>query len=677
MLADQGQMRLNANFGTSSPYWRLAFDSNALELTAVKGKTHIAVALSAMQAAKIRRLSGTIASLDITIPLDGQPIHLHLVGRRINKREWAGTASAYSDTQAVARDLVHGLSFAEQVVSEANSVIVIIDQYGCIQRFNRLSEEYTGLLEQDVIGRNVFQLFMSPPEAAASRRNIAGFFHSGASYEVERLIKTVKGERLFLFRNKFVHSGSGKNEVFLICSGTDITEERRAQERLRVLANTDIITGLPNRNAIQEHINQAIVGREDSNIGLVYLDLDNFKKVNDAYGHMFGDRLLIEVSHSIRGCLNQGEMLARLGGDEFLVMVCKADRILLQELAQRIIDRLKIPFHIDLIEVYTGCSIGIALCPEHGSDLDSLIRSADTAMYVAKEQGKRTFVVFSPEMNQRVAEYMWLDTNLRKGLEQDQLVVYYQPKIETNSGKVCSVESLIRWDSPERGLISPQQFISYAEESGLIVPLGRWVLQTAARQAAKWQQQGMNIRIAVNLSARQLVDGGVVTDLASVLKENQLPCCPLDFELTESSLIEDETRACEIIAQLRALGAQVHLDDFGTGYSSLAQLARIPLDAIKLDKSFVRGVNQAPVSQSLIRAIVAVAEALRFRVIAEGVETESENQFLDCVGVDEKQGFLFARPMLPDQLERWLQSYRPQSSSNDAGVEDISQRGSG
>ncbi|CAI1139766.1 cyclic di-GMP phosphodiesterase [Serratia grimesii] len=663
MFADQGPMLLNAHFGTNSPYWRLAFDSNALALSAVKGKTHMAVALSAMQAAKIRRLSGITASLDITITLGGEPIHLHLVGRRINNLEWAGTASAFSDTQSVARDLVHGLSFAEQVVSEANSVIVIVDQHGRIQRFNRLSEEYTGLHEHDVIGKNVFQLFMSPEEATASRRNIAGFFRNGSSYEVERWIKTVKGERLFLFRNKFVHSGSGKNEVFLICSGTDITEERRAQERLRVLANTDIITGLPNRNAIQDKITQSIATRDGNNIGLVYLDLDNFKKVNDAYGHMFGDRLLVEVSLAVLGCLAPDQTLARLGGDEFLVLAQEADREMLQRLAQRIIDRLKTPFRIGLIEVYTGCSIGIALCPEHGNDLDSLIRSADTAMYVAKEHGKRTYTVFSPEMNKRVAEYMWLDTNLRKGLEQNQLVVYYQPKIEALSGKVCSVEALVRWDSPERGLIPPLQFISYAEESGLIGPLGRWVLQTAAKQAAHWKRQGLELRVAVNLSARQLVDDSIVEDLAQVLQQNQLIPCLLDFELTESSLIEDEKRAREVITRLRELGAQVHLDDFGTGYSSLAQLSRIPLDAIKLDKSFVRGVNFNPVSQSLVRAIVAAAEALKFRVIAEGVETESENQFLDEVGVDEKQGFLFARPMLPEQLEHWLLSYRPQSPS--------------
>ena len=386
-----------------------------------------------------------------------------------------------------------------------------------------------------------------------------------------------------------MHSGSGKNEVYLICSGTDITEERRAQERLRVLANTDLITGLPNRNAIQDKINHAIATRGEESFGLVYLDLDNFKKVNDAYGHMFGDRLLVEVALAILGCLSPDQVLARLGGDEFLVLAPQTDRERLQTLAQRIIDRLKTPFRIGLIEVYTGCSIGIALCPEHGNDLDSLIRSADTAMYVAKEHGKRTYTVFSPEMNKRVAEYMWLDTNLRKGLEQNQLVLYYQPKIDARSGEVHSVEALVRWDSPERGLIPPLQFISYAEESGLIGPLGQWVLQTAAGQAAQWQEQGLNLRVAVNLSARQLADDSIVNDLLGVLRRHRMAPCLLDFELTESSLIEDENRARALITRLRELGAQVHLDDFGTGYSSLAQLARIPLDAIKLDKASCAG----------------------------------------------------------------------------------------
>jgi len=290
------------------------------------------------------------------------------VGRKISRREWAGTASAWNDTPSVARDLVQGLSFAEQVVSEANSVIVILDKMGNIQRFNRLCEEYTGLKEHEVIGQNVYKLFMSPSEAAASRQNISTFFRDGSSYEVERWIKTCKGQRLFLFRNKFVHSGSGKNEIFLICSGTDITEERRAQERLRVLANTDTVTGLPNRNAIYELITEAITQRGDTQVGIVYLDLDNFKKVNDAYGHMFGDQLLQSVSLAILSCLEEGQVLARLGGDEFIVLSSDTSQSSLEAMASRILTRLKLPFRIGLIEVYTSCSLGIALAPQHGLD---------------------------------------------------------------------------------------------------------------------------------------------------------------------------------------------------------------------------------------------------------------------------------------------------------------------
>ncbi|VFS43596.1 RNase II stability modulator [Enterobacter cancerogenus] len=615
------------------------------------------VALSDEQAERIRELTVITSSISMTLSLYGVDVPVHLVGRKINKHEWAGTASAWNDTPSVARDLAQGLSFAEQVVSEANSVIVILDQHGNIQRFNRLSEEYTGLKEQEVIGQNVFKLFMSRSEAAASKRNISGFFRNGSSYEVERWIKTRKGQRLFLFRNKFVHSGSGKNEIFLICSGTDITEERRAQERLRVLANTDTITGLPNRNAIHELISDAINARGDRQVGIVYLDLDNFKKVNDAYGHMFGDQLLQAVALAILSCLDEGQTLARLGGDEFIVMASDTSQSSLEAMASRILTRLRQPFRIGLIEVYTGCSLGIALAPQHGTDRESVIRNADTAMYTAKESGRGKFCVFSPEMNQRVFEYLWLDTNLRKALDNDQLLIHYQPKM-TWRGEVRSLEALVRWQSPERGLIPPMEFISYAEESGLIVPLGRWVMLDVVRQVAKWRDKGINLRVAVNVSARQLADQTIFSDLKQALSDLNFEYCPIDVELTESCLIENEELALSVIQQFSQLGAQIHLDDFGTGYSSLSQLARFPIDAIKLDQSFVRDIHKQSISQSLVRAIVAVAQALNLQVIAEGVESAKEDAFLTKNGVNERQGFLFAKPMPAAAFERWLKRYQ-------------------
>ncbi|WP_213776010.1 cyclic di-GMP phosphodiesterase [Enterobacter hormaechei] len=658
MMDDLEQNLLFRYMGTHSPWWRLTADSNALHLAASESADIIqVVALDDEQAALIRQLTVITSSIAMTLPLYGVDVPVHLVGRKINKNEWAGTASAWNDTPSVARDLAQGLSFAEQVVSEANSVIVILDQNGNIQRFNRLSEEYTGLKEQEVIGQNVFKLFMSRSEAAASKRNITGFFRNGSSYEVERWIKTRKGQRLFLFRNKFVHSGSGKNEIFLICSGTDITEERRAQERLRVLANTDTITGLPNRNAIHELISDAITARGDTQIGVVYLDLDNFKKVNDAYGHMFGDQLLQAVALAILSCLDEGQTLARLGGDEFIVLATDTSQGALEAMASRILTRLRQPFRIGLIEVYTGCSLGIALAPQHGNDRESVIRNADTAMYTAKENGRGKFCVFSPEMNQRVFEYLWLDTNLRKALDNDQLLIHYQPKI-TWRGEVRSLEALVRWQSPERGLIPPMEFISYAEESGLIVPLGRWVMLDVVRQVAKWRDKGINLRVAVNVSARQLADQTIFSDLKQALKDLSFEYCPIDVELTESCLIENEELALSVIQQFSRLGAQIHLDDFGTGYSSLSQLARFPIDAIKLDQAFVRDIHKQSISQSLVRAIVAVAQALNLQVIAEGVESAKEDAFLTKNGVNERQGYLFAKPMPAAAFERWLKRYQ-------------------
>ncbi|MGM8328239.1 cyclic di-GMP phosphodiesterase [Enterobacter hormaechei subsp. xiangfangensis] len=658
MMDDLEQNLLFRYMGTHSPWWRLTADSNALHLAASESADIIqVVALDDEQAALIRQLTVITSSIAMTLPLYGVDVPVHLVGRKINKNEWAGTASAWNDTPSVARDLAQGLSFAEQVVSEANSLIVILDQNGNIQRFNRLSEEYTGLKEQEVIGQNVFKLFMSRSEAAASKRNITGFFRNGSSYEVERWIKTRKGQRLFLFRNKFVHSGSGKNEIFLICSGTDITEERRAQERLRVLANTDTITGLPNRNAIHELISDAITARGDTQVGVVYLDLDNFKKVNDAYGHMFGDQLLQAVALAILSCLDEGQTLARLGGDEFIVMATDTSQGALEAMASRILTRLRQPFRIGLIEVYTGCSLGIALAPQHGNDRESVIRNADTAMYTAKENGRGKFCVFSPEMNQRVFEYLWLDTNLRKALDNDQLLIHYQPKM-TWRGEVRSLEALVRWQSPERGLIPPMEFISYAEESGLIVPLGRWVMLDVVRQVAKWRDKGINMRVAVNVSARQLADQTIFSDLKQALKDLNFEYCPIDVELTESCLIENEELALSVIQQFSRLGAQIHLDDFGTGYSSLSQLARFPIDAIKLDQSFVRDIHKQSISQSLVRAIVAVAQALNLQVIAEGVESAKEDAFLTKNGVNERQGYLFAKPMPAAAFERWLKRYQ-------------------
>ncbi|CAN0627972.1 cyclic di-GMP phosphodiesterase PdeR [Burkholderia multivorans] len=648
---------LETRFGTSSPCWRLGSDSNALALAAVRGMANVSVALTAAQAAQIRAMTGVTSHLVLEIALFGRPVSLHLVGKKLDTTGWAGTASAYTDTLSVARDLAHGLAFAEQVVSEVNSLVVILDRNGIVQRFNRLCEEVTGMREVDVIGKSAFALFMSPEQGAQSRSNIAGFFSSSQPTSVERYINTVNGPRLYQFRNKFVQSGSGIDEQFLICSGTDITEERNAQQRLTELANTDVLTGLPNRHAINEKIAAALNASRDDDqhqVGILFLDLDNFKRVNDHYGHVTGDRLLKDVSAIIKGCVPGGATLARLGGDEFLVLFEHATRSLLEATAQLILDRLRTPIHLDLMEIYTSCSIGVALYPQHGNTLETLIRNADTAMYVAKEAGRHTYRVFTLDMNQKVAKYMWLDTNLRKALEEEQFVLHYQPLVDMATGDVHSVEALIRWQSPERGLVAPTEFIRHAEESGLIGPLGRWVMRTAVAQAARWKAKGLDVRISINVSARQLCDANIVGHFASILESEGLKPGMIDIELTESCLIDDERSVLRMMKQFRHLGAEIHLDDFGTGYSSLSQLARLPIDVIKLDRSFISGIDHNAKSQALVRSMVGLARALNFAVVAEGAETHAEVDFLKEVSVDYVQGYVYARPMSAHAFEAWL-----------------------
>jgi cyclic di-GMP phosphodiesterase Gmr len=661
MDGEQDCALLEAHFGTASPFWRLGSDSNALELAAVRGLVNVSVALNSAQAAQIRSLSGITSHLTLEILLSGHPILLHLVGKKVNTTDWAGTASAYTDTESVARDLAHGLSCAEQVVSEVNSLVVILDRHGVVQRFNRMCEEVTGLREEDVVGKNAIALFMTSEQGEESRRNIATFFSTSKPYSVERYINTVNGPRLFLFRNTFVRSGSGADEQFLICSGTDITEERNAQQRLFELANTDGLTGLPNRHAINEKIKAALAGNVDESeprIGIMFFDLDNFKRVNDHYGHVLGDRLLKEVSCVIKSCLPPDATLGRLGGDEFLALFDNATSSLLEAAAERVLERLRVPFNLDLMEIYTNCSIGIALYPQHGHTLERLIRSADTAMYVAKDAGKHTYRFFSAEMDWNVAEDMWLDTNLRKALEENQFVLHYQPLLNMTTGGVHGAEALIRWHSPERGLVAPAEFIRYAEESGLIGPLGRWVMREAAAQAARWKANGLDIRISVNVSARQLCDTDIAKRFGEIIEAAGLQPGQLDIELTESCFIEDEGTALRLIKQFRELGARIHLDDFGTGYSSLAQLVRLPLDLIKLDRSFITGIDNNPKSQALVRSIVAIAQALHFSVLAEGVETEAEADFLKRIGVDFAQGFLYAKPMPVETFEVWMAKHR-------------------
>jgi len=646
--------KLFAHFGTVTPVWELQSDSDTLVLSSGNGAQALGIPLAIDQAEDIRSLTGAITHRLFDLNIFGEPLRLHLVGRKVDKTLWSGTVASFADSGAVADNLSDGLRFAEQVVSEVNSWVVILGQDGKIKRFNKVCEEGSGFKEEEMIGLSAHELFMPEADRKASQANIAKFFTNDNPMEAERPVRTKKGLRMIHWRNKLVQSGSGNKEAYLVCSGTDVTEERKAQMKLVELANTDVLTGLPNRYSMQSLITDATEAEDKKPFGVIFLDLDNFKKVNDHYGHVVGDKLIVEVASAISECLRAVDTVARIGGDEFLISINDGDVKVVEEIALKILARMKQPFQLERAEIYSGCSIGVAMYPEHGETLDELVRNADTAMYVAKEEGKKTFRTFDISMHEKVTAYVWLDNNLRKAIEEEQFELYYQPKLNLKTGKVDSVEALIRWNSPTRGMINPMEFIPYAEESGMIVALGQWVIDQSARQAGEWKRAGVELRIAFNLSMRQLIHPTLVQDFKAAIEREGVFPSRLDVEITESCFMDDELRAHSVLQSFRDLGAGVHLDDFGTGFSSLSQLTRLPLDVIKLDRSFISSFGTDPKAKALVRAMVAAGQELDLKVVAEGVETAEQAKFLGEIGVNFAQGYLFGRPMPIGQFNEWM-----------------------
>lgn len=646
------------HFGTTNPHWWLSSDSDALKLSKDGLQSSRTITLTEEQAASIRALKGVTSCVRLDVEIFSEAVTLYLIGRKIDPWTWAGTASDRADVDALAHSMSQAIAYSEQVITEVNSILVIIDSNGKIKRFNRLCEEVTGIKEEHVLGHDAHDLFMLESEHSDARANIKEFFKTKKPFDIVRPVNGKYGVRHILWRNKIVESGSGVNESYLICSGTDITEERRIKARLLELANTDVLTGLPNRHAIQESINAAVADEAGTPFAILFIDLDNFKKVNDHYGHLTGDGLIKAAAGVIRQCLRDSDVIARLGGDEFLVMIRNASLEGVEAITRRVLDKMKHPFQVNHAEIHSTCSIGIAMFPAHGSSMEELVRHADMAMYAAKDEGRNTFQVFDPVMNKKISEQVWLDGNLRKALDEGQFELYYQPKQNLSTGKVDSAEALIRWHSPERGLISPATFIPYAEESGLIIPIGKWVMEEAARQTEAWAKKGINLRVAINVSGRQLRHPDLVSDFRQALMDAGSYPSMLDLELTESYLIEDEALAFDLIEKVNKLGAEVHLDDFGTGYSSLTHLARLPIDSIKLDRSFISSVHNDVRVQRLLRSMTVVAQELQLKVIAEGVETQEQADFLRSIGVEYAQGYLFGKPMSAADFEAWYAQSR-------------------
>ena len=425
------------------------------------------------------------------------------------------------------------------------------------------------------------------------------------------------------------------------------------------LAQHDTLTGLPNRSLLNQRLKRIIAHaqRDGTHVGCLFLDFDHFKRINDTLGHDAGDQLLKAIAQRIEGATRESDTVARLGGDEFVVVVPGLDpaqgSFEVLAVIQRIRESLLAPFRLSDQTPTLTCSIGVAIYPLDAHDGGTLIKQADTAMYAAKEGGRNAYRFFEAEMNARVQQRLQLETDMRRALMDDEFFLVYQPQIEMRSGRACGVEALLRWRDPERGVISPSDFIPIAEESGMIQALGARVLRDACHQVMQWHRQELLLRLSVNLSVQQLQHEDWIATVEDALRTSGLPSHYLDLEITESIIITHPERAVATLLKLKQMGVSITIDDFGTGYSSLSYLARLPLHGLKIDQRFVHGLGQNSNDDGITQAIIAMAHSLGLRCIAEGVETAAQSEFLRSHGCEEAQGFLYAPPLPEDEFRAW------------------------
>jgi diguanylate cyclase (GGDEF)-like protein len=465
------------------------------------------------------------------------------------------------------------------------------------------------------------------------------------------------GERWIEHVCKAVYDSSGRL-LGRRGSNSDITTRHRTEQKLDFITHRDTLTGLANRSLFRELLKRAIEHAEQTQdrFALLFIDLDNFKTINESLGHSLGDLLIIAVSRRLQGLLPDNSTLARLGADEFnLILDEDPNQPGIDLSVQHLLDGLNKPFTIDGNPVYIGASIGVALYPTDGQDSETLQSHAESALHQAKQQGRGLLRFFSPEMSRRARERLRLEAELRHAIEHDELLLYYQPQIDLRSGEIVGLEALVRWRHPQRGLVPPGEFIPLAEESGLVVELGAWVLCRACRQIQTWLKVGLApCQTAVNVSAVQLSRGNLVDHVRATLRETGIPPERLELEITESFVMADRDQSFKSLAGLRELGVQMSIDDFGTGYSSLAYLQQIAVQKLKIDLSFVRDVTTNSGNASIVRAIIALGHSLGLDVLAEGVESPEQAEYLRALGCDKIQGYLISRPLPVDEITAFL-----------------------
>jgi len=563
-------------------------------------------------------------------------------------------------------------AFYEAVWDACSDVVVLIDGEGIIHYVNPAALEVFGRGAAELTGGPLSAL--QPPRLADSGQGTLtddalqprplGRADTTEAVGWHREGRTLPIEATF---NNVVLDGRRVVVGFL----RDITERKEAEQRIRYMAGHDPLTGLPNRALLKDRLTQAIADARRGSLAVwvAFVDIDRFKLVNDSLGHGAGDVLLTTVAARLRSVLREGDTVARLGGDEFvLVLTEKTPGGLTPPLVERILAAVETPLSTHGHELLPSCSIGISVFPNDGEDAGTLIEHADITMYRAKQQGRNGFCFYASSMNELARERLVIERELRLALERGEFVLHYQPQVELASGRIVAVEALVRWAHPTRGMVSPAEFIGIAEELGLIVPLGRWVLLEACRQNRAWQDAGLPpMRVAVNLSARQFAEQGLAESIGAVLAAAGLEARHLEVEITESLVMSDVDRTVATLGQLKQLGVSLSIDDFGTGYSSLAYLRRFPIDALKIDRSFVRDISSDPEDAAIVSAIISLARSLGRTVVAEGVEDRAQLSFLRRQGCDIAQGFLFSRPVTAQQLERYVTATaataRPDSDS--------------